>query len=239
MEERLDKLLVERKLVDSRIEAEKIIREDGVHVNGKLITKTGKKFPVDCSIELITKDIEWISKDAVKLLTALDHWNLSIENQQILDIGSGKGGFVQVALKKGAKSIVAVDKNSSEIEKNDSIKVLDNTAVRELAAIQFKQLFDTCFIDVSTTSLADVFPFINTHIKESGIVLAVFKPQYEVDRKALNKNGLLRDKKQGPIVQKEVIKAAEINQLKFIDAIPSPILGEHGNDEQLFLFKKV
>ena len=78
MEERLDKLLIQRNLVSSRVRAEQIIRETGVKVNGKLITKTGKKVPVDAHLEMISEELPWVSRGALKLLEAMNHWNPSL-----------------------------------------------------------------------------------------------------------------------------------------------------------------
>ena len=80
MEERLDKILIQRKLVTTRTRAEKIIREVGVKVDGKLITKSGKKVPVDCIIEMVEEEIPWVSRGALKLIEALNEWNPEIEN---------------------------------------------------------------------------------------------------------------------------------------------------------------
>ena len=74
-EERLDKILIQRKLVTTRVRAEKIIRETGVLVNGKLVTKTGKRFPLDCEIEMLAEEIPWVSRGAIKLLAAIEKWN--------------------------------------------------------------------------------------------------------------------------------------------------------------------
>ena len=88
MEERLDKLLIQRNLVSSRVRAEQIIREIGVRVDGKMITKTGKKFPVDCKIEMIQEEIPWVSRGALKLIEAFNKWNPSVEGGVFLDIGA-------------------------------------------------------------------------------------------------------------------------------------------------------
>ena len=86
MEERLDKLLLQRNLVSSRVRAEQIIRETGVKVNGKLITKTGKKVPVDAQIEMISEELPWVSRGALKLLEAIQHWNPSLSERTFMDM---------------------------------------------------------------------------------------------------------------------------------------------------------
>ena len=136
MEERLDKLLIQRKLVSTRVRAEKIIREVGVKVNGKLVTKTGKRFPIDCEIEMMAEEIPWVSRGALKLLEALKKWNPSIEGEVMLDIGASTGGFTEVLLSHNASKVYAVDVGSKQlhqrIKENPSVINLEKTHVREL-----------------------------------------------------------------------------------------------------------
>ena len=87
-EERLDKILIQRNLVTTRTRAEQIIREVGVKVDGKLVTKTGKKFPVDCVIELVEEEIPWVSRAALKLIDALEAWSPKISKGVFLDVGA-------------------------------------------------------------------------------------------------------------------------------------------------------
>jgi len=108
-EERLDKLLVQLNLVSTRVRAEKIIKEDGVKVNGVLITKTGKRFPIDSKIELVAEEIPWVSRGALKLIGAIEKWPLEINGKTFIDIGASTGGFTEVLLKNGASKVYCVD----------------------------------------------------------------------------------------------------------------------------------
>ena len=96
MEERLDKLLIERKLISSRVAAEKIILKSGILVNGKLITKPGKKIPLDATIELLEEEIPWVSRGALKLVKALDYWGIHIEDKTAIDLEASTGGFSEL-----------------------------------------------------------------------------------------------------------------------------------------------
>jgi 23S rRNA (cytidine1920-2'-O)/16S rRNA (cytidine1409-2'-O)-methyltransferase len=241
-EERLDKLLIQRNLVSTRVRAEKIIRETGVKVNGKLVTKGGKRFPVDCTIELLEEEIPWVSRGALKLLEAVEKWQPRIENGVFLDIGASTGGFTEVLLKNGAQKVYCVDVGSKQlherIAEDERTVNLEKTHVRELSSNLIPELTDGCVIDVSFISLEKIFPFIHSFIKENGVVIALVKPQFEVGKENIGKGGIVKDKKLYPSVIENIKSSAVENNLTFVDFTDSPILGGDGNKEFLIYFKK-
>lgn len=242
-EERLDKLLLLRGLVSSRARAEQIIREVGVRVDGKLVTKTGKKFPTDCKIEMIQEEIPWVSRGALKLIEAIEHWNPSIENGIFMDIGASTGGFTEVLLSNGAQKVYCVDVGKDQLHdrlKTD-IKVinLEKTHVRELTGNLIKDEIDGCVIDVSFISLEKIFPFIHTFLKPGAFVIALVKPQFEVGKENVAKGGIVKNKVLYPEVIEKIKMSGGLNNLSYQAHIPSPILGGDGNEEFLMLLKKV
>lgn len=242
-EERLDKLLLLRGLVSSRARAEQIIREVGVRVDGKLVTKTGKKFPTDCKIEMIQEEIPWVSRGALKLIEAIEHWNPSIENGIFMDIGASTGGFTEVLLSNGAQKVYCVDVGKDQLHdrlKTD-IKVinLEKTHVRELTGNLIKDEIDGCVIDVSFISLEKIFPFIHTFLKPGAFVIALVKPQFEVGKENVAKGGIVKNKALYPEVIEKIKMSGGLNNLSYQAHIPSPILGGDGNEEFLMLLKKV
>ena len=241
-EERLDKLLIQRNLVSTRVRAEKIIRETGVKVNGKLVTKGGKRFPVDCTIELLEEEIPWVSRGALKLLEAVEKWQPLIENGVFLDIGASTGGFTEVLLKNGAQKVYCVDVGTKQlherIAEDERTVNLEKTHVRELSSNLIPELTDGCVIDVSFISLEKIFPFIHSFIKENGVVIALVKPQFEVGKENIGKGGIVKDKKLYPSVIENIKSSAVENNLTFVDVTDSPILGGDGNKEFLIYFKK-
>ncbi|MBL4862561.1 MAG: TlyA family RNA methyltransferase [Crocinitomicaceae bacterium] len=241
MEERLDKLLIQRKLVSTRGHAEKMIREVGVKVDGKLISKSGKKFTVDCTIEIIAEETPWVSRDAVKLTEAIQQWDLDIENKVFMDIAAGAGGITQVLLENKAKKVYCMDLEKDKLNVDMAINsrtvILENTHVRELTNKIIPELVDGCVIDVTDTSLENIFPFIHPFIKNDGVIIAVVKPQYEVDKKKLGKGRLVKDKKLHKEVIDRVIHCGATNQMIYKAHISSPILGNDGNHE--FLIKLI
>lgn len=241
-EERLDKILMQRGLVSTRVRAEQIIREVGVKVNGKLVTKTGKKFPTDVQIELISEEIPWVSRGALKLLEAIDAWNPSIENRIFLDIGASTGGFTEVLLSKNASHVYCVDVGKNQlherIKSNARTTNLEKTHVRELNSNLIPQMCDGCVIDVSFISLEKIFPFVHGLLNKNAFIIALVKPQFEVGKEHIGKGGIVKDKTRYPEVIEKIKNSAQVNQMEYIAHIDSPILGGDGNKEFLMLLKK-
>ncbi len=242
MLERLDKLLVQRDLVSTRTRAEQLIREVGVLVNGKLITKTGRKYDIDCTIELVKEEIPWVSRGALKLIKAIEHWSPKIENGIWMDVGASTGGFTEVLLHHNVLKIYAIDVGSKQMHeriKNDNrVLNLEKTHVRELNFNVITDHLDGCVIDVSFISLDKVFPFIHPYLKSGSTVIALVKPQFEVGKEHIAKGGIVRNKKIYPEVIEKIIKHALLSNLTYQEHIESPILGGDGNQEFLMLLQK-
>lgn len=243
MEERLDKILLQRKLVSSRVRAEQIIREVGVRVDGKLINKTGKKFPIDCKIEMIQEEIPWVSRGALKLIEAINKWQPSIAGGTFMDIGASTGGFTEVLLQNGANKVFCVDVGKDQlhqkIKADERVLNLEKTHVRELTLKTIPDPIDGCVIDVSFISLEKIFPFIHSFLKPNAFVIALVKPQFEVGKENIAKGGIVKNKSLYPEVIERIKLSAKVNNMEYQDHIVSPILGGEGNQEFLMLLKKI
>lgn len=241
MEERIDKLLLHRQLVSSRARAEEMIREHGVRVDGKIITKTGKKVPVDAVIELLTEEIPWVSRGALKLLHALDSWKIS-PNGTYLDLGSSTGGFTEVLLSRGVEKVIAIDVGSNQLHEklrtDNRIELHEKTHIRGITYSIVPEPADGCVIDLSFISLTKVFPFVHPFLAANATIIALIKPQFEVGKANLNKSGIVKNKSSYSTVIEQVKEAALQNNLEPIEYIDSPILGGDGNHEFLLLMKK-
>ncbi|MES2800717.1 MAG: TlyA family RNA methyltransferase [Bacteroidota bacterium] len=241
-EERIDKLILQRGLVSSRVRAEQIIRESGVKVNGKLINKTGKKVPMDAEIELMEEEIPWVSRGALKLVRALEEWKPEIEGKIFMDIGASTGGFTEVLLQNGANKVYCIDVGTKQlhprIKENEKVINYEKTHVRDLTSRLIPELVDGCVIDVSFISLEKIFPFIHAFLKPNAFVIVLIKPQFEVGRENVNKKGLVKSTTLYPLVIENVISSAKANQLLYKSHIESPILGGDGNMEFLGYFTK-
>ena len=243
MEERLDKLLLQRGLVSSRVRAEQIIRETGVKVNGKLVNKTGKKVPADAVIEMIAEEIPWVSRGALKLIEAIEKWNPEIKEGVFLDIGASTGGFTEVLLSNIASKVFCVDVGKDQLhprlKEDPRVINLEKTHVRELTTRLITEPIDGCVIDVSFISLEKIFPFIHSFLKDGAWVIALVKPQFEVGRENLAKGGVVKNKALFPQVIEQIKDYGKMNSLIYLDHIDSPILGGDGNQEFLMLLRKV
>lgn len=241
-EERLDKLLLQLGLVSSRVRAEEIIRVYGVKVNGKLINKTGKKVPVDATIEMMAEEIPYVSRGALKLVEAINVWKPAIDGKIFMDVGASTGGFTEVLLQNGASKVFCIDVGRDQLHptiKNDNRVVnLERTHVRELNHKLIPELCQGCVIDVSFISLEKVFPFLHPYLESGATVIALVKPQFEVGKEHIGKGGIVKNQ----LLYKDVIEGTKEtalqNNLEYVAHIDSPILGGDGNKEFLMLLKR-
>ncbi len=226
-EERLDKIIMSRNMVSSRVRAEKIIQESGALVNGKLITKPGKKVPVDAEIVLLEEEIPWVSRGALKLLKAVEVWSIDFKDKTVMDIGASTGGFTEVALHFGAQKVFCVDVGTKQlhpkISADSRVVNLEKTHVRELTSKNITEDIDACVIDVSFISLEKIFPFIHAFLKPNAFVVALIKPQFEVGKEFISKGGIVKNKALYLKVIEQVKSSAEKSNLKYRNHCESPI----------------
>lgn len=242
MEERLDKILLQRGLVSSRVRAEEIIRKYGVKVNGKLVNKTGKKFPEDAAIEMIAEEIPYVSRGAYKLLAAIEKWNVELAGKTAMDIGASTGGFTEILLQNDINKVYCVDVGQKQlhprIAEDPRVINLEKTHVRELNNNLIKEQCAICVIDVSFISLEKIFPFLHPLLETGADIIALVKPQFEVGKDNVGKGGIVKSTTLYPLVIESVQDFAKVNNLTYQDHIESPILGGDGNKEFLMYLKR-
>lgn len=242
MEDRLDKLLIQIGLVSSRERAKTLIEKGAVSVNGKIINKPGKLCDSQALIELTEQDIPWVSRGALKLIAALDHFNISVENRTCLDLGASTGGFTEVLLSKGANKVYAVDVGHGQLvdklRQDERVVNLEKTHVRDLNAVLIPIRPSLFVVDVSFISLEKVLPFISPILDQNSEIIALIKPQFEVGKPNLNHKGIVKNSALYDEVIQRIILSGE--QIGFENAglIDSPILGGDGNKEFLVWFKR-
>lgn len=225
---RLDKLLVQRELVQSRERACLLIQKDKVFVDGKLTAKPSAMVDKNADIEIKGKDIPWVSRGGLKLEKALDIWKINPKGLVCLDIGASTGGFTDVLLSRGAKKIYAVDVGHNQLAEklrnNPKVVNLEGADIRRLTKDTIKELVDFICIDVSFISLALVLPEAVKFLKPRSKMIVLIKPQFEVGRKKIGKG----------IVKKTEYHEAAVNKIKTLseelgfvskEVIESPILG--------------
>ncbi|MGQ4874075.1 MAG: TlyA family RNA methyltransferase [Promethearchaeia archaeon] len=184
MKERLDILLVERRLVESRTKAQWLIKNNKVLVNKKVINKPGKLIGTECLIELI-EEFPYVGKGGIKLEAALNEFKIKVKGKICADFGSSIGGFVDCLLKHGAKKVYAIDTAKDLLhpsllcEKNKG-KVIPLLGVDVRNPIKIKEAIDICTIDVTFASLSEILPNAKKILQKTGDIVALVKPLYEI-----------------------------------------------------------
>lgn len=239
---RLDQWLLERNLVTSRTRAEVIIKEGGVTVNGNVVVRPGKKFAATDLIELIKEPMPWVSRGALKLVGALDMWNIDVSNHYCLDVGASTGGFTEVLLARGAAHVVAVDTGTAQLAPSlvtdERVVNLEKTNIKDVTAAQLEHRIDTVVVDVSFVSLSQILPEIDRLTSSPLTLIALVKPQFEVGREWVGKNGIVRKEAARQSALKKVIKLAKELGFELKGSIDSPIQGGDGNHEYLIYLQK-
>ena len=242
MEERLDKLLVERGLVSSRTRGEELIKNGDVLVNGVSVEKPGKKIPTDAKIILLNEELAWVSRGALKLLTAIEQFEISVEGKTFIDLGASTGGFTEVLLKNNAAQVYCVDVGHGKLHERIAAETrvvnIEKTHIRELTTAHVPSKVDGIVIDVSFISLEKVLPFTSSFVATDGVLVALIKPQFELEKKLLNKQGIVKSASNYPSVIERIKNAAIASNFDVVAVIDSPIVGGDGNKEFLLVARK-
>ena len=244
MKERLDVLLVNRGLAPSREKAKTMIMEGNVFVNNNREDKAGSTFPDDCNIEIHGKTLQYVSRGGLKLEKAMKHFDITMDGKVCMDIGASTGGFTDCALQNGADFVYGVDVGKNQLDwklRNDKrVKSLEEMHIKNLSPDDINnEKTDYIVIDVSFISLTSVFKYFKQFLKEDGKVIALIKPQFEVGKDKIGKNGIVKEEEYRSEAIKSVVKEASECGFKIIEVIESPITGTKGNIEYLSLFEMI
>lgn len=236
-EKRLDILLFEKGLVKSRKMATDLIKDGKVIVNDEIITKPSKLFSPDIQID-ITDMPKYVSRAGQKLEAIIDKFQIKIGGKVVLDVGSSTGGFTDCVLQKGAKKVYAVDVGhgqlSEVLKNNDRIVSLEKTDIRNLKDLSDQ--IDLAVVDVSFISLEKVLPSILKFLKKNSELIVLVKPQFEVGKENLNKQGIVKNMSAVESAINKIKDLAKVLRLKIIGEMESPIKGGDGNTEYLIYF---
>ncbi|RKX60921.1 MAG: TlyA family RNA methyltransferase [Thermodesulfobacteriota bacterium] len=242
---RIDKLLVEKGLCESREKAQAIILAGKVWIsldnkNFQRITKSGIQVPENVYIR-IEESFPYVSRGGLKLEGALKIFNLNVKDYICLDIGASTGGFTHCLLLKGAKKIYALDVGKGQLHyslrTNPRVIVMEGINARYIKPDHFPEKFDLITVDVSFISLKKILPVLPPLLKNKGKVLALIKPQFEVGPKFVKK-GIVRESKLHKKVVDEIWDFSQKLGFKPQGVAESPILGTKGNKEFFILLTK-
>lgn len=239
VKERVDILLVERGLCETREKAKRAIMAGIVFSNEIRIDKAGEKISIDAPLQVKGSQLKYVSRGGLKLEKALEVFDLSIDGKIMLDIGSSTGGFTDCALQNGAHHCYALDVGTNQlawkIRSDDRVTVMEKTNFRYSKPEDFTEgLPEIATIDVSFISLSLILPVLKTILVPGGEVMALVKPQFEAGKENVGKKGIVRDPKVHLDVLESTAKMAIESGFIVKDASYSPITGGEGNIEFLF-----
>ncbi len=236
MKQRLDRFLVQQKLVSTRSQAETYIRLGQVMVDGKLITKPGYFVGEDSKIDFGVSE-QYVSRAALKLASVSDVLGLDFVKKTVIDVGSSTGGFTDYALQHGAEKVIAVDVGTDQLHPrlrtDGRVELHEKTDIRNFKS---KQKADTAVVDVSFISMRMVLPSIVNLIKPNGKIVAMLKPQFEAGKGQLNK-GIVKNSAQRRDILQEFETWCRNNNFVIVKKSDSAVAGSKGNVERFYLLK--
>ena len=231
---RLDILLVERGLAESRQKAQAMILAGEVTIDAKRAEKAGQPVAEDAPIEVHSRLQKYASRGGFKLEGALEDFHINPQGKVCLDVGSSTGGFTDCLLQQGAARIYAVDVNTDQLawklREEPRVIVLKKNA-RELAPRDLPEHVELVVIDVSFISVTKILPGAVACCKPGGKLLVLVKPQFELERADVGKGGIVRDAKLHEKAIASVRRAAESHGLTGLQVSPSRLPGAEGNQE--------
>lgn len=243
--ERIDKLLVDRGLADSRTKAQALVMAGLVLVDEQRVEKPSFVVPPNAAIRIKGTDdpaFRYVGRGGLKLEAALQHFNLNPQNLLCLDVGASTGGFTDCLLQHGARRVVAIDVGHNQIDwklrNDDRVEVREGINARYLTREEFAEPFDLAVIDVSFISATKILPAVVPLLTTNGYIIVLIKPQFEVGKGEVGRGGIVRDPLQHARVIAEVTEVAVGLKLNVEGVIESPITGSEGNVEFLACYRK-
>ena len=240
--ERLDRLLVEKGIVQSRERARALIMAGKVTVEGGMIDKPGTKVSGGAKLQLRGEDSSYASRGGKKLEGALNAFGIDPKGMVVMDIGASTGGFTDCILQKGAQKVYAVDVGYGQLawklQKDSRVVNLERRNIRYLKREEVQDEADLILIDTSFISVEKFLPHLLGFLKRGGFILSLIKPQFEVGKGEVGKGGVVRDT---ALHQKVIDRISRFSRglgLKVLGWIESPLLGPKGNKEFFIYLKK-
>lgn len=240
--ERLDVLLVNRGLFESREKAKTAIMAGQIFMGTVCVDKAGTKVPIDADLSVKGNTLPYVSRGGLKLENALQLYPIDLTDAVMVDIGASTGGFTDCALQNGAAKVFAIDVGYNQLawslRQDKRVINMEKQNIRTVTAEQLGELVDFISIDVAFISLDKVLPVAVTLLKDTGSLVALIKPQFEAGREKVGKGGIVRDPATHAEVLTRILNVAEEVGLHLHGVTYSPIKGTEGNIEFLGYFKK-
>lgn len=240
--ERLDILLVEKGICNSRERAKTNIMAGLVFVDGHRVDKAGEKVNRDAEIIFKGEELKYVSRGGLKLEKAMNEFNISLENKVCMDIGASTGGFTDCMLQNGATKVFSVDVGYGQfawkLRVDERVVCMERTNIRYVTPEDIGDKLDFASIDVSFISLRTIMPAVKNLLKYNGEVVALIKPQFEAGRDKVGKKGVVREKSVHKEVVSNIANYLIENEFNIVGMSFSPIKGPEGNREYLVYFSK-
>jgi len=237
MKERLDVLMVQRSLAESREKAKALIMSGIVYVNGQKEDKAGTSFDDTAQIEVRGSTLKYVSRGGLKLEKAMSHFGVELEGKVCMDVGASTGGFTDCMLQNGAVKVYSVDVGHGQLawklRNDDRVVCMEKTNIRYVTPEDIGDRIRFASIDVSFISLTKVLGPVKALLTEDGQIVCLIKPQFEAGREKVGKKGVVREKSVHLEVIRMVIQYALSIGFEVLNLEYSPIKGPEGNIEYL------
>ena len=238
---RLDLFLSDNGFYRSRTRAAGAVKAGCVSIGGKTVFKPSYDLSESeqALISCLPDPLDYVGRGALKLDYALEHFGISVEGLECIDVGASTGGFTQVLLRRGAKRVTAVDVGHGQLDKeiaaDPRVVDLEGTDVRKC---DFDGQFDFLSMDVSFISITMLASKTAELVKPGGNAVVLFKPQFEVGRKYIGKGGIVKSKEASMAAMDNAVRAFSDAGFSFLGSAVSPITGGDGNTEYLLSFSR-
>lgn len=237
MKERLDVLLVNRNLAESREKAKAIIMSGIVYVEGQKEDKAGTSFEDTVNIEVRGATLKYVSRGGLKLEKAMTHFGVTLDGKICMDVGASTGGFTDCMLQNGAVKVYAVDVGHGQLawklRNDDRVVCMEKTNIRYVTDADIPDKIQFASIDVSFISLTKVLGPVKALLSDDGQIVCLIKPQFEAGREKVGKKGVVREKSTHLEVIEMVVSFAQSIGFGILNLEYSPIKGPEGNIEYL------
>jgi 23S rRNA (cytidine1920-2'-O)/16S rRNA (cytidine1409-2'-O)-methyltransferase len=240
--ERLDKILVEKGIVQSRERARALILAGRVAFEGRILEKPGTLIDQEAKLQLLGEDQPYVSRGGIKLEGALNAFQIDPKGRAVMDVGASTGGFTDCVLQRGARKVYAVDVGYGQLawklRKDLRVVNLERRNIRYLRREEVNEEIDLILIDTSFISIEKFLSHLLHFLKKGGAILSLIKPQFEVGKGEVGKGGVVRDT---TLHQKVIERMSQFSRelgLTVLGVIESPILGPKGNREFFIYLRK-
>ena len=234
---RLDVLLTEKGLAESRQKAQAIIMSGLVYINNQKVDKPGTPVAEDAAVEVRGNTLRYVSRGGLKLEKAMAAWPIDLQDTVCMDVGASTGGFTDCMLQNGARKVYAVDVGYGQLawklRSDERVVCLERTNARYLNHEIIPEEPDFSSVDVSFISLKLILPAIAAVLKPQGHVVCLIKPQFEAGKEKVGKKGVVRDPEVHLEVLQNFLGHAKESGFTVLDLTYSPIRGPEGNIEYL------